>query len=69
MSDEGTTEIREFSRGDDATYEAWVNEHAGYVLTQRSEDFMLHVAGCGHLQLTPGRWSLTTRPRRCAQSR
>ncbi len=64
--------IRTFARGDDDAYGDWVRRHGGYVLTARSGptvEYMLHDAECGHLELTPGRWSLTTRPRRCAPSR
>jgi hypothetical protein len=61
--------IRTFARGDDAAYQAWIDDHGGYVLSQRSDGFMLHQASCSHLGLTPGQWSLTTRPRRWAQTR
>ena len=62
-------EVREFARGDDAAYEDWVRQHGGYVLVQRKgDDFMLHEASCGHLDLTAG-FALTTRPRRWAKHR
>jgi len=57
-------EIREFARGDDSAYEDWVGRHGGYVLAQRKDGFMLHEASCGHLDLIPGKFSLTARARR-----
>jgi hypothetical protein len=61
--------IQTFGRGDDAAYEQWVQQHAGYVLVERKDGFMLHEATCGHLDLTPGEFTLTSRPRRCAETR
>ncbi len=67
-----TSSIQTFGKGDDTAYEAWVQKHGGYVLTERSpkeEGYMLHTADCTHLGLTTGRWSLTGRPRRCSTMR
>src|SRR4051812_23488028 len=61
--------IRTFARGDDAAYQRWVDDHGGYVLVKRPDGFMLHQARCSHLDLTPGRWTLTARPRRWAKGR
>jgi len=58
-----------FSKGDDAAYEEWVQGNVGYVLVERSGSFMLHQSRCGHLDLTPGQFTLTTNPRRCARTR
>ncbi len=72
MVDNLESSIRAFAHGDDADYLACVEQHGGYVLTQRSrrsDGFMLHEAHCSHLGLTPGAWTLTTRPRRWARSR
>jgi hypothetical protein len=63
------SEIQMFSKGDDAAYEEWVRRNVGYVLVERSGGFMLHQSRCGHLDLTPGQFTLTTNPRRCARSR
>jgi len=41
-----------------------VGRHGGYVLAQRKDGFMLHEASCGHLDLIPGKFSLTARARR-----
>jgi len=58
------TGIEAFIRGDDAAYERCVRG-GGYVLVERKVgDFMLHESDSTHLQLTPGRWQLTDRPRR-----
>jgi hypothetical protein len=62
-------EIEEFARGDDAAYEDWVRRHGGYVLVERKDSFMLHESTCSHLGLTPGKFTLTMRPRRCAKTR
>jgi hypothetical protein len=61
--------VQTFGRGDDAAYEEWVRRHGGYVLVERKDGFMLHEATCVHLDLTPGVFTLTTRPRRCAKTR
>ena len=61
-------EIREFARGDEEAFEDWVARHGGYVIAQRKDGFMLHEASCGHLGLIPGKFSLTTRPRRWSQT-
>lgn len=66
---EGDTEIRAFTQGDDAAYEDHIRQHGGYVLVERKADFMLHEASCGHLDLTPGKFTLTARPRRWAKTR
>ena len=60
-------EIEAFNTGDEAAYERWVRRNDGYVLTERPEDaarFMLHEAGCSHLDLSNVQLS---GPRRCAR--
>jgi hypothetical protein len=64
METDDTTGIQTFVRGDDEVYEDCVRK-GGYVLVERRPgEFMLHESACGHLELTPGRWTLTNRPRR-----
>ena len=64
METDDTTGMQTFVRGDDVVYESCVRR-GGYVLVERKAgDFMLHESECTHLQLTPGRWKLTDRPRR-----
>ena len=64
METDNAAGIETFVRGDDAGYEDCVRK-GGYVLLERRPgDLMLHEADCTHLQLTPGRWKLTDRPRR-----
>ncbi len=72
MAAAGASRICTFARGDDDAYEDWVRRYGGYVLTARggpAAEYMLHNANCGHLELAAGRWALTARPRRCAESR
>ena len=61
--------IDAFGRGDDPAYEEWVRRNVGYVLVERDDGFMLHQPSCGHLDLTPGEFTLTTKPRRCSRTR
>jgi hypothetical protein len=63
-----------FGPGQDAEYEEWVRRNSGgYVLKQRDsvdEGYMLHLADCTHLGLTPGTFTMRTgNPRRCSRSR
>jgi hypothetical protein len=59
------SEVLTFSRGEDAKYEMLIRRKAGFVLIQRgARDFMIHVADCWHLELTPGEVSIPDRPRR-----
>lgn len=67
-------EIALFGPGQDAEYEEWVRRNSGgYVLKQRDtvdEGYMLHLADCSHLGLTPGTFTMRTgNPRRCSRSR
>lgn len=67
MEIDDATGIQTFVRGDDAAYESCVRK-GGHVLVERKPfEFMLHETDCSHLQLTPGRWQLTERPRRWHQ--
>ncbi len=61
-------DIKQFARGDETAYQDWVDKHHGYVLAQRSDGFMLHEASCNHLGLVPGKFALTNRGRRWAES-
>ena len=57
-----------FIHGEEAAYEDWVRRHAGYVLIERPDGFMLHEADCTHLGLASGSWSIS-KPRRCSKLR
>jgi Transcription elongation factor, GreA/GreB, C-term len=68
-----SAEIAVFGPGQDADYEEWVRRNSGgYVLKRRDtagEGYMLHLADCAHLTLTPGAFTLRTgKPRRCSRS-
>jgi hypothetical protein len=68
-----TTEIMIFGPGQEADYEDWVHLNSGgYVLKQRDtveEGYMLHLATCSHLELTPGAFTMrTANPRHCSRS-
>jgi hypothetical protein len=67
-------EIAVFGPGEDSEYEEWVRRNSGgYVLKRRDradEGYMLHLAECSHLGLTPGSFTMRTgNPRRCSRSR
>jgi hypothetical protein len=61
--------IQAFGLGEDDDYNEWARRNVGYVLVERPEGYMLHLSRCGHLDLTPGSFTLTSKPRRCARTR
>jgi hypothetical protein len=68
MAGDSGSPIRIFDRGEVASYEEWVRKHGGYVLTQRTDGFMLHHAECSIFGLIPGTFDIA-KPRRWASTR